>query len=210
MYWTPIDEATTIKIILVGNSASGKTSLLLQYNDETVPETLCSTISVDFNVKTIEIDKKQYKLQIWDTTGQERFSSITDNFYRSLDGVILTFDVHTRASFEGLSKWLNKTREHAPNVPILLVGCQSDKPDTLDSITDFEANQFAQQNKLLGYVETSAKNNINVDDAFMQLTKAAIEFHSKSQKNQDELLDLPASRRYAEEDKEERSCCLIM
>src|SRR5271165_522496 len=96
-----------IKVIVVGDSGVGKSSILLRYADDAFSEKFISTIGVDFKVKNLTVDKKQIKLQIWDTAGQERFRTIVSAYYKNIDCVFVIFDLTDVNSFDNIKLWLN-------------------------------------------------------------------------------------------------------
>ena len=98
------------KILLIGDSSVGKSSILLRFTDEVFEEQMSSTIGVDFRVKTVHIGGKTVKLTIWDTAGQEAFLSITRSYYRGADGALLVYDISRRATFQNLTRWLGEAR----------------------------------------------------------------------------------------------------
>ncbi|KAJ2012829.1 Ras- protein Rab-18-B, partial [Coemansia sp. S680] len=104
---TTPEIASTFKILLVGDSNVGKSSILLRFTDDHFlsPEDTSATIGVDFKVKMYDLDGTRYKLTIWDTAGQERFRTLTSSYYRGAQGVILVYDVCSRESFEHLNNW---------------------------------------------------------------------------------------------------------
>ena len=119
------------KLLLIGDAGVGKSSILLRYTDNTFDEHLQSTIGVDFKVKIAVKDGKKIKLTIWDTAGQERFRTLTSAYYRGAQGIILTYDVTRRETFEALNVWLQEVDVYSPgggaNVVKLLVGNKIDK-----------------------------------------------------------------------------------
>jgi Ras-related protein Rab-1A len=127
---------------------------------------------VDFEIKQVVADGNTVNLQIWDTAGQERFRTITTSYYRSSDAILLVFDVSDSNTFKNLDSWLEDIRLYArENVDIMLIGNKVDLESS--RATEFqEAKEFAERNNML-YVETSAKNHVNVDQAFTQITIAA-------------------------------------
>eukprot|EP01121_Diplochlamys_sp_Union-15-3_P015267 TRINITY_DN5011_c0_g3_i2.p1 TRINITY_DN5011_c0_g3~~TRINITY_DN5011_c0_g3_i2.p1 ORF type:complete len:209 (-),score=47.53 TRINITY_DN5011_c0_g3_i2:45-671(-) len=157
------------KLLLIGDSGVGKSSLLLRFADNTFTESFISTIGVDFKLRTIEIEGLKVKLQLWDTAGQERFRTITSSYYRGAQGVIVVFDVTKKDTFNNVVKWLQELERYASeDVKKLLVGNKIDL--TPREVTPEEAKELAQ--KLgLDYVETSAKTSSNVEEAFSRLAK---------------------------------------
>ncbi|MGH0137890.1 UNVERIFIED_CONTAM: hypothetical protein FKN15_074446 [Acipenser sinensis] len=140
----------------------------LMKQDDTYTESYISTIGVDFKIRTIELDGKTIKLQIWDTAGQERFRTITSSYYRGAHGIIVVYDVTDQESFNNVKQWLQEIDRYASeNVNKLLVGNKCDL--TTKKVVDYTtAKEFADS---LGipFLETSAKNATNVEQAFMTM-----------------------------------------
>jgi len=154
------------KLLLIGDSGVGKSCLLLRFADDTYTESYISTIGVDFKIRTIELNGKTIKLQIWDTAGQERFRTITSSYYRGAHGIIVVYDVTDQVSFNNVKQWLQEIDRYAcENVNKLLVGNKSDLVSK--KVVDINtAKEFAES---LGipFLETSAKNATNVEQAFI-------------------------------------------
>ncbi|KAL2917599.1 ras GTPase [Polyrhizophydium stewartii] len=158
------------KLLLIGDSGVGKSCLLLRFADDTYTESYISTIGVDFKIRTIELEGKTVKLQIWDTAGQERFRTITSSYYRGAHGIIVVYDVTDQETFNNVKQWLQEIDRYASEgVHKLLVGNKSDLESK--KVVDFKtASDFATQ---LGipFLETSAKNATNVEQAFLTMAK---------------------------------------
>ena len=166
------------KVLLLGNSDVGKSSLLLRYVDSVWSDTFVPTIGVDFKVKTIEIEGKKVKLQIWDTAGQERFRTVVSTYFRGAHGIFLIYDITNRDSFKNLENWLIEIEKNASeNVLKILIGNKNDLEDERDIASD-EGKAFANRNGMQ-FIETSAKKNTNVNEAFETLGKLMIEFNSQ-------------------------------
>uniref|UniRef100_A0A1A9W553 Ras-related protein Rab-43 n=1 Tax=Glossina brevipalpis TaxID=37001 RepID=A0A1A9W553_9MUSC len=158
------------KIVLIGDAGTGKTCIVERFKTGNFIERHGNTIGVDFSMKTINVEGKLVKLQIWDTAGQERFRTITQSYYRSANGVIIVYDVTRRDTFANLQKWIEEVRHYtASNVMLILVGNKSDLEEEREVDFD-EAQQMCQYiPEVLFVIETSAKENLNVDDAFVTL-----------------------------------------
>ena len=115
------------KILLIGESGVGKTCLLQRYcNNDFSPNHL-STIAIDFQTKTIKLDKTALKMQLWDTAGQEKFNTLTSGFFKGSHGIFIVYSIDDVSSFENVSKWMGQIQMHAPrNVKVCLIGNKSD------------------------------------------------------------------------------------
>lgn len=156
------------KLLLIGNSAVGKSSLLLRFSDNIFNESFLPTIGVDFKIRTFELSGKTVKLQIWDTAGQERFKTITSSYYKGAHGIILTYDITDKQSFKDIENWLAEVEKFAnENVIKLLVGNKSDL-ESQRQVTFNEGKEYADS---LGiqFIETSARSSTNVEKAFFTL-----------------------------------------
>ncbi len=157
------------KSIVVGDGGVGKTALTLRFSKGFFTEDYKMTIGVDFHVKTISIDTSEgpikCKLQLWDTGGQERFSSIRPMYYRGSLGTILVFDLTNSASFEHLPQWIEEVRANIKaEIPVLLIGNKSDLLDQR-AVSSEEISKFTNDLNLY-YMETSAKTGDGVGDCF--------------------------------------------
>jgi len=156
------------KLLLIGDSGVGKSCLLLRFADDTYTESYISTIGVDFKIRTIQLEGKVIKLQIWDTAGQERFRTITSSYYRGAHGIIVVYDVTDQVSFNNVKQWMQEIQRYAcDSVCRLLVGNKSDliEKKMVDTNT---AKEYAESMSV-PFLETSAKNATNVEQAFMTM-----------------------------------------
>nr|AJO69983.1 organellar Rab protein [Penaeus vannamei] len=156
------------KLLLIGDSGVGKSCLLLRFADDTYTESYISTIGVDFKIRTIELDGKTIKLQIWDTAGQERFRTITSSYYRGAHGIIVVYDTTDQESFNNVKQWLQEIDRYAcENVNKLLVGNKCDL--THKKVVDYLTAKEYADSLCIPFLETSAKNATNVEQAFMTM-----------------------------------------
>jgi len=165
-----------IKLLLIGNSSVGKSSLLLRFADETflTEDESSATIGVDFRVSKMEVNGRRVKLSIWDTAGQERFRTITSSYYRGAQGIILVYDVANRETFEALPRWFTELETYVtPSVVKILVGNKVDK-EYSRAVSEEEGRQFAARMGTL-FVEASAKTNVGVDAAFKEVVQQIID-----------------------------------
>jgi len=154
------------KLLLIGDSGVGKSCLLLRFADDTYTESYISTIGVDFKIRTIELNGKTIKLQIWDTAGQERFRTITSSYYRGAHGIIVVYDVTDQVSFNNVKQWLQEIDRYAcENVNKLLVGNKSDL--VTKKVVDLNTAKEFADGLGIPFLETSAKNATNVEQAFI-------------------------------------------
>ena len=143
----------------------GKSCILLQFTDNKFRNQHELTIGVEFGVKTIQIDGKLIKIQIWDTAGQEAFQAITRTYYKGAMGALLVYDITRRDSFIHVTKWLEEVRNNSSkNIIIILIGNKKDLEDKRQ-VTYEEGEAFAKENGLL-FLETSAKTAFNVVESF--------------------------------------------
>jgi len=161
------------KLLLIGDSGVGKTCILFRFSDDAFNTTFISTIGIDFKIKTIELRGKKIKLQIWDTAGQERFHTITTSYYRGAMGIMLVYDITNQKSFENIAKWLRNIDEHAnEDVEKMILGNKCDMEDS--RVVAKERGEAIALEHGIKFVETSAKNNVNIERAFHELAEAIL------------------------------------
>ncbi|KAM5290835.1 ras-related protein Rab-39B [Glossophaga mutica] len=160
------------RLIVIGDSTVGKSCLIRRFTEGRFAQVSDPTVGVDFFSRLVEIEPgKRIKLQIWDTAGQERFRSITRAYYRNSVGGLLLFDITNRRSFQNVHEWLEETKVHVQpyQIVFVLVGHKCDL-DTQRQVTRHEAEKLAAAYGMK-YIETSARDAINVEKAFTDLTK---------------------------------------
>ena len=156
------------KVVVIGDSGVGKSCLLIRFAEDKFSEEHVSTIGVDFTNRTVEIGDDLVKLQLWDTAGQERFRTVTSTYYRGAQGIVVIFDVTERRSFETVRAWVEDVDKWASSGTVrILVGNKTDLHDARQVPTE-EGEQLAEELRMK-YYETSARENYNVEEAFLGL-----------------------------------------
>ncbi|GAA5939884.1 hypothetical protein JCM3775_007137 [Rhodotorula graminis] len=164
-FGTMSEPPTTLKLLVIGASSVGKSSLLLRFTDETFlsPDETSATIGVDFKVKVMERKNKRWKLSIWDTAGQERFRTLTSSYYRGAQGVILVYDITARDTFDSLASWINELDTFAGTGPAsrevvrMIVGNKVDKEFSRTVSTEEGRAFAASRDPPWLFMECSAK-----------------------------------------------------
>ena len=172
------------KIIIIGNSNVGKTSIINRFTDKEFKDKHLATLGCDFHMKTIMINEKMIKIQIWDTAGMEKYQSITKSYYRGAQACLIVFDITNRESFESIENWIENFNKFCnPNIEkiILLIGNKCDLG--IDrKISYEEAENYSRVNNLL-YYETSAKDDINIHEVFHFLGSQLLKINSGNKTN---------------------------
>ena len=167
----------SFKILLLGDTSVGKTCFLKRYTDDTFQDAYLSTIGFDFKFKMVELKNgKKVKVQLWDTAGQERFRTIAKSYYKGAHGIILVYDVTNQKSFDNIKNWVNQIKEEASSkVCIILI---ANKIDSDERVVSKEDGVALAKNYGLKIYEASAKENINVTEAFQDLIESINENYS--------------------------------
>ncbi|KAG4119829.1 hypothetical protein ERO13_D11G103500v2 [Gossypium hirsutum] len=156
------------KVVVIGDSAVGKTQILSRFTKNEFCFDSKSTIGVEFQTRTVTIKSKVIKAQIWDTAGQERYRAVTSAYYRGALGAMLVYDITKRQSFDHVARWVEELRAHADSsIAIMLIGNKADLVD-LRAVPTEDAVEFAEDQGLF-FAETSALSGDNVDKAFFKL-----------------------------------------
>ena len=171
-----------LKLLIIGDSSVGKTSMLLSYTDNYFPESHLATIGIEYKVKEIVTDKYNISLQIWDTAGQERFRSITKSFFRNTNGIIFVYDVTCRKSFQSVKEWIKDSELHDTGFEKILCGNKIDLKEKREVNFD-ELEEFGMKKKI-EVMEISARERINIDEAFQKIINLIL-----SNKTDKEIID---------------------
>lgn len=174
------------KLIVIGDSAVGKSCLMQRITTNEFNEDHEVTVGVEFGTLVVKMEQSVFKLQIWDTAGQESFKSITKIFYRGAQCVFLCFDITRMDTFLNLETWLREVRQQSePNVVVILLGNMKDREEQREVPTE-QAQEFQRKHGIAHYLETSAKTGENVKEIF---TLAAKMLYFNNKDNLTEMRD---------------------
>ncbi|KAJ8385746.1 hypothetical protein AAFF_G00182640 [Aldrovandia affinis] len=187
------------KIVLVGNSSVGKTSLLRRFCDDCFYPGTSATVGIDYSVKTLMVDNSQVALQLWDTAGQERYRSITKQFFRKADGVVVMYDITSVRTFTDVRQWLASIQEGAgESIPIMLLGNKTDRESERE-VQEKVGERLAKDSQLL-FFECSASSGHNVTESMVHLARILKEQEDQEKEKTVQLVEDSPS-------KNKRSCC---
>jgi len=177
-----IANSALLKVVLLGESSVGKTALMKMYCEKKFDKPYQATIGADFLTKEMAVGEKAITMQIWDTAGQERFKSLVCRFYRGADACILVYDITNAQSFERLDFWMGEFVEHADikdpsRFPFLVVGNKHDLHDQ-SKVSESKAKAWCKSKGNIRFLQTSAKVNHNVEQAFTKVVELALEIQS--------------------------------
>ncbi|XP_018558992.1 EF-hand calcium-binding domain-containing protein 4B [Lates calcarifer] len=197
---SPSPPDRLFKIVLVGNSSVGKTSLLRRFCDDCFHPGTSATVGIDYSVKTITVDDSQVALQMWDTAGQERYRSITKQFFRKADGVVVMYDITAEQSFTAVRQWLTSVKEGAgEDIPIMLLGNKTDK-EIERQVQKGVGERLAKDCQMTFY-ECSACSGHNVVESMVHLARILKEQEDREKEKTVQLVSSPSEKR------EKKSCC---
>ncbi|XP_062231889.1 ras-related protein RIC2-like [Phragmites australis] len=166
------------KVVLIGDSGVGKSNLLSRFTKNEFCLESKSTIGVEFATRSLQVDGKVIKAQIWDTAGQERYRAITSAYYRGAIGALLVYDVTRRATFDSVGRWLRELRDHTDqSIVVMLIGNKSDLRH-LVAVSTEDGKEFAEAESMY-FMETSALDATNVDNAFAEVLTQIYQIVSK-------------------------------
>ena len=165
----------TFKILLLGDASVGKTSFTKRYCYNVFNPSERLTIGVDFHVKTIDLNNKKIKLQIWDVGGEERFRFLLPTYCLGANAAFLLYDITRSATLDNLLEWISIVRQKAGSIPIILVGSKVDLAETQRKVPKEHGVQIAEKNEFYDFMEISAKENLNVNESFRKLTEFTIQ-----------------------------------
>lgn len=168
-----MDCVATLKILVIGESGVGKSSIILAFTTGDYNSSFPATIGVDYKCKVMEVNGLKVKLGIWDTAGQERYRTLTNSFYRDAHGAILVYDVSEPKTLQKLNEWVEELQVYSTkkNIVCLVVG---NKIDDLRAVPREAGQAFAQKHRML-FIESSAKTQEGINLAFEELVQKIIE-----------------------------------
>ena len=179
---TKILPEIKLKILIIGDTNVGKTSMLLNYTDNYFPETHLATIGVEYKVKELITDKYKINLQIWDTAGQERFRSITKSFFQNSNGILFVYDITNINTFHNVKDWIRDSEMNTNNrFEKLLIGNKIDLKDKR-KVSFEDLKEYGIKRKI-EVMEVSAKERVNIDEAFQKITDLIL-----NNKNENDIL----------------------
>ncbi|GAA5926256.1 Rab family GTPase YPT7 [Sporobolomyces koalae] len=181
-----------LKVIILGDSGVGKTSLMNQYVNKRFSNQYKATIGADFLTKEVVVDDRLVTMQLWDTAGQERFQSLGVAFYRGADVCVLVYDVNSSKSFETLDSWrdeflIQASPRDPENFPFVVIGNKIDVEDSKRMVSQKRAMTWCQSKGNIPYFETSAKEATNVEQGFQAACANALQQEAEA----DLLSDYP-------------------
>ena len=180
------DYEMMIKIILIGDSAVGKTNIMNKYLKGTFNENTKATVGVEFGSKLFNIENHKIKARIWDTAGQEKYKAITGAYYKGSKGAFVVYDITRKETFESTDKWINDLKVTAdPKINIILIGNKCDLEDKREVLKD----QGEEKAKSFGcaFLETSALSGDNIDKGFEMMVSEIFKIFGEETFDDDEF-----------------------
>ncbi|XP_051966247.1 ras-related protein Rab-38 [Xyrauchen texanus] len=167
------------KILVIGDLGVGKTSIIKRYVHQNFSANYRATIGVDFALKVLNLDQETVRLQLWDIAGQERFGNMTRVYYREAMGAFIVFDITRPSTFKAVAKWKEDldaklSLSNGKHVAVVLLANKCDQGGDVLTNNGIKMEQFCEENGFVGWFETSAKENINIDEAAQCLVKHII------------------------------------
>jgi len=200
------DYDMIFKLILIGDSAVGKTNILSKFLEDRFDKDSKATVGVEFGTKNFEIDNLIVKAQIWDTAGQERYRSITSAYYKGAKGCLIVYDITRKATFESVDRWIADVKGSSDNkLSIILLGNKCDDENER-KVSREEGEEKAKYHNV-AFLETSALNGTNIEKAFQELINDVYHNNKGDFKKDVNLLLDDKGMDISEPKKEEKGCC---
>ena len=199
-----------INIMTLGNTEVGKTSFILRYSENQFQDTYLATIGIDFKLKTMTINEKPYKIFLYDTTGQERYKSLSVNMIKNAHGVIIMYDISNKTSFNSVGDWIKNVKDYkGEDFPMILIGNKIDKEK--QRIISKEDGEKIGKKYNIDFIEISNKQNINVNEAGLTIVKKIIEKrgneYNESNRDNSVTYSLSDIVKVSNKDNRNKKCC---
>ena len=198
-----------IKILTLGDTQVGKSSIVLRYTEDKFDDNQLSTIGIDYKTKYMKMDDSSVKVLIWDTAGQEKFQNIAKQYYKGANGVLLIYDICSRKTFERIEFWLKELKENnrIDELFICLVGNKNDMEDKRE-ISIEEGKKYANDNNI-PFLEVSAKSGKGIIDLFKKVIKGALDkVYIKNEKEEgEEKVRLSSFLEKVDVKEKQKRCC---
>ena len=201
------EKPKEFKILLLGESDVGKTSIFKRYLFNNYEEKMMSTIGVELETKILNYNNKNYSITLIDTTGQERFKSITKSYYHMGDGFFIVFDLTNEDSLNAIEEWIDSIRENKENPKIIILGNKDDLKR--NRISEEIINNQLEKYKNMIFIKTSAKTNHNIKEAIkkmIDLLENNINFEKRHEENKEKKDNITLSKKNFKKNKKERCC----
>ena len=199
-----------LKLMILGDSSVGKSSILRKYCKNEFYEKYVATIGIDFQIKNVNINNKKIKLQIWDTAGQERYRVVTKNYFNSSDGFIIIYDITNKDSFDNISNWIEQiTTIVGKNVKCIIFGNKKDLKEKRK--VEFDEGKELAEKYNCNFFETSAKEGDNIEEGFLNITTDILSDIKSVQerRNNSSILKTQKKKQIKNKNKDEdkKGCC---
>ena len=198
-----------IKLMILGDSSVGKSSILRKYCKNEFLDKYITTIGIDFQIKNLTINNKKIKLQVWDTAGQERYRVVTKNYFNTSDGFIIIYDITNRETFTNINNWIEQiTTIVGNNVKCVIFGNKNDLNNKRKVETD-EGKELAEKFNFK-FFETSAKEGNNIEEGFKSITMDILDDISsvKERRNNTSILKTKSGKKLNNNKEDnKKSCC---
>lgn len=201
------DNEFFAKVVLLGESGVGKTSILNRYISNIFVENQPQTVGATFQKKVVEHEGQKVSLSIWDTAGQEVYRNLTPMYYRDAQMALIVFSVNDKISFDAVKEWANQVKSSSPEVIMLICG---NKNDISDRAVSYDDGLKIAEDLELPYIETSAENGNGIDNAFELLVDKYLNktsLHAKNQLKRVNTVDIDTEENQQESKNKKKKCC---